>query len=64
MGGVGGVRLVIVAQVSVRVGVFANGAVGAGLDDLAGRSESKHPAVEDEQTIEPVVDPVEIVRRH
>ena len=64
MDGVGSVRLVIVAQMSVRMGVFANGAVGSGLDDLARRSESEHPAVEDEQTIEPIVDTVEIVRRH
>ena len=52
------------AQMAVGMRVLANRAVRARLDDLARRAEREHAAVEHEQAVEPVVDAIEIVRRH
>jgi len=64
MRGVCGMRLVIVAEMPVDVRVLANRAVRARCDDFVGGAKREHAPVEHQQTIEPFVDAIEVVRRY
>ena len=63
MAGVGGVRLVIVAQVSVRMRMLSDRAVRAGLDDFARRAEREDAPVEHQQPVENLFDAIQIMGR-